>query len=150
MAKQLMSSDEHITAELNRQHLLRLQPNRWLKSAVMDAVIRLLNVRQRGVEAADPTAPRTLYIDTLFTANLHPCHTTTEMRCSYDERKLMSMCSPSNLCKATGCQGCCLAQDSIVFPVNLSQVHWVAVKLDMAACRITCYDSLEEIRVSGS
>lgn len=121
--------------------MLRLQQNTWLNGAIIDEFVRLLNVRQRRVEGADASSHQTLFFDTVFSGTLHPPGTDTRSR--DDDTRLDKMLRPDALLRQTGCERCCLHQDSIIFPVHVNSNHWVTVKLDMTACSITFLDSLK-------
>ena len=125
--------------------MLRLQQNTWLNGAIIDEFVRLLNVRQRRVEGADASSHQTLFFDTVFSGSLHPPGTGTRSR--DDDTRLDKMLRPDALLRQTGCERCCLHQDSIIFPVRVNSNHWVTVKLDMTACSITLLDSLKGLGV---
>ena len=105
-------------------------------------MMRLLNMRQRSIEAADASCQQTMYLDTMFSDCMHTARPENK-RSAYNDNNLDAMLRPRNLANMTGCARCCLQHDSIIFPVNVNQNHWVTVKLDMKACSIVCLDSLQ-------
>ena len=56
---------------MQRCHLLRLQQSYWLSGSVIDQFIRLLNMRQQEVERTGVACLQVLYLDTIFSIQLH-------------------------------------------------------------------------------
>ena len=107
----------------------------------IDEIIRLLNKRQRAIEETGDPCLRVLYLETTFSSLVHP-PVYPAVSTTAGGAQLKQMMSPANLHRVTACNRCCLAQDRVVFVVNLNQNHWVCVGLDMADCTIIYLDSL--------
>lgn len=144
LKEELLPKHAKPTSALTRGDLLHLRPSLWLRTGVMDGMIRLLNMRQTCIETANPTAKKVLFLDTLFAASLHP---SVAPQAQLDRDRLTAMLMPRSLLKISGCRRCAFDQEFVIFTVNLQGVHWITVKLDLTACRISCYDSLEGLQV---
>ena len=134
------------SCEVRGSHILHLKTGQWLCGGVIDEFVRLLNVRQRGIENSQQRAVRCLYFDTLYSEAISPPQSSTPSTDA--SRVLQAMLAPARLLAFTASPRCCLAQDVIIMVLNLNSNHWVTIKLDMADCSIMCFDSLRRYAVS--
>ena len=134
------------SCQVQGSNILHLKTGQWLCGGVIDEFMRLLNVRQRGIENSQQRARRCLYFDTLYSQVISPPQSSTPSADA--SRMLQDMLAPARLLGNTASPRCCLAQDVIIMVLNLNSNHWVTIKLDMTDCSIMCFDSLRRYAVS--
>jgi len=123
-----------------RCYLFSLQ-QQWVSGGSIDEFI-LLNMRQRAIEETGAPCLLVLYLDTLFSAYVHPPAFLAVSSTASAAEQLEYMLAPVKLYLATACDRCCLDQDRIVFVVSINRNHWVCNGLDMTDCAIVYLDSL--------
>ena len=130
--------DSHV----KRCNVLQLQQSSWGVGSAIDEFIRLLNMRKQASEAAGLVGLQCLYLDTVWSAYVHPAANFATASSTYYAMTVEKILAPSALVSHTGCNRCCLDQDRNVSVVNGNRNHWVCIELDMTDCSIGLLDSL--------
>ncbi len=122
-----------------RYDILTARSTQWLNDGVINGFIRLLNIRQRRLEADGFSVPNVLYMDCFFHTNLTD-DAGSQPGIVYASVKKRG--TASQLLRNAGCSRCILQQDLLVIPVHVGGNHWICILLDFRSCEIFCFDAL--------
>ena len=132
---------------VKRCNVLQLRRSSWVNGSAVDEFIRLLHMRQRASEAASSFGLQCLYLDTVWSAYVHPATDFATASTPDHAMTVEKILAPSALVNHTGCNRCCLDQDRIISVFNVNRNHWVCIELNMTDCSIVVYRLVHVVSV---
>lgn len=127
-------------SDVCRHDFLTVQPYEWLNDAVIADFCRVLNLRQRRLEADGYQVPLVLYLGPQFYHKML-WDATTVPGITYSNVSAVGIVR--NLQRAAACSRCVLQQELIITVVHVGGNHWICVALDLRSSEIFCLDPLK-------